>query len=571
MAKDLVQSALKASPGDADLWALKAFCTENYKEAATKAVVLNRKSALAHIAMALSKEKDEAGAAGLEDAEIAIKLKPGKLSYLVRGQIFAGGGGGLDGIEKALPDFRKAVDLDPNSVVPYLNCARAYFQMPASNESETKLNQDKALAYLSKAILINASCADAHALRGRIYLNQKDRKKAIASFSKAIEFSQHDELPAPDTKLLFYPDTSSPFLWLQFGLYDSFRYGLLGLRANAYKELGDYNNSLADLNELIKSDTYEYLTRGELYITMRKYRLAIDDFNACLLDMEHRKKPAQISDLQWQANRDSRQAYIYANRAIAHLELNEYKDAEKDAGKAIQLYEKLPATLSDLRTYAYFTRGVCFMLAKEKQKALADFSACIQCNEIFGQANIISPSLMSSRTIYGGAYMNRASIFYEMNEYEKASKDYMQAISLAPNNAELYCILGKCLLELGKYDEAAAALKKSASLAPHVVSVQGRVHMNMGEIYSRSGQHEKAISEFTKMIDSNRSNADSYRLRANSYFRTGNYMDAAIDFLRLCLLKPVYLCALLIPTIMIYLLVSVIRARLRTKKEGMQT
>jgi tetratricopeptide (TPR) repeat protein len=129
------------------------------------------------------------------------------VAYFHRGTAL-GIGGQLDG---ALPDFDKAIDLDPNWAPPYNNRARAYVGKGESaraipdydkslalipddanghvNRALAYLNlqdADHALADLEKAILLNPSHAFATFNVGAIYEDKGDKQRAEAAYRKAL-------------------------------------------------------------------------------------------------------------------------------------------------------------------------------------------------------------------------------------------------------------------------------------------------------------------------------------------------------------------------------------------------
>jgi tetratricopeptide (TPR) repeat protein len=56
------------------------------------------------------------------------------------------------------------------------------------------------------------------------------------------------------------------------------------------------------------------------------------------------------------------------------------------------------------------------------------------------------------------------------------------------------------------------------------------IHNNLGDVYARNGNYEKAIEEFTKATQINPNYADAYHNLANTYGQIGNYNEAMANY-----------------------------------------
>jgi tetratricopeptide (TPR) repeat protein len=79
-------------------------------------------------------------------------------------------------------------------------------------------------------------------------------------------------------------------------------------------------------------------------------------------------------------------------------------------------------------------------------------------------------------------------------KYAAAADSYRQALSLKPNSAEAYSVLGSALAEAGNYREAEKALRKSVALKPNYA--EGYYHL--GNFLKSQGKQSEAEEAFRK-------------------------------------------------------------------------
>ena len=147
--------------------------------------------------------------------------------------------------EKAIADYNKAIELNPNYVYAYGNRGISY-----KNLGKYEL----AIADYNKAIELNPKYGNAYNNRGVSYQNLEKYELAIADYNKAIELN---------------PKHANAY----------------NNRGNSYKNLGKYELAIADYNkaiELNSNDATAYNNRGVSYQNLEKYELAIADYNKAI-------------------------------------------------------------------------------------------------------------------------------------------------------------------------------------------------------------------------------------------------------------------------------------------------
>ncbi|MDR1346049.1 MAG: tetratricopeptide repeat protein [Bacteroidales bacterium] len=178
----------------------------------------------------------------IEDYNKAIELNPDDANaYNNRGNAYA-----LKcDYDKAIEDYNKSIELEPGLAEVYNNRGNIYAE---------KGDYDHAIEDYNKTITLNPDIADAHNNRGTAYGKKGDYDKAIEDYNKAIKLK---------------PDYA--------GAYNN--------RGSAYNDKGDYDKAIEDCNKAIalnSDDAKVYNNRGNAYNNKGDYDKAIEDYNKAI-------------------------------------------------------------------------------------------------------------------------------------------------------------------------------------------------------------------------------------------------------------------------------------------------
>lgn len=229
----------------------------------------------------------------------------------------------------SIPDFDKALELDPNNADAY-RLRGVYY---------ANLGQyAQALQDLNKAIELNSNDESAHYNRAIVYSNLKQYEQAIQDLNQAIKV---------------YPYSDEAFAYYN--------------RGDAYRHLKQYEQAIKDFDKAIEldpNDTNSYNLRGLCYFELKQHYLAITDFNKAI-------------------KLNPNDAALYFHRGVNYLELAKppegtFKNFDKSKGEcALQDFTqaiKLDPNYAD----AYLGRGWSYSILSSYKKAIADFNKYIE-------------------------------------------------------------------------------------------------------------------------------------------------------------------------------------------------
>jgi tetratricopeptide (TPR) repeat protein len=279
----------------------------------------------------------------------AIALQPKNLSfYTSKGLVYQR----KKEFDSAIMVYNKIISLNPNEILGYRSIANIY---------SIKKQYEKAIEQYTKYLNIDSLSAGAYNQRALINLNAKNYEAAISDYSNSIRIN-----PKVDSR------------------YFS--------RGQVYNLLGETQKAITDLNEFVKltGTAAAYIYRGRLFTDLKRYDLAIADYNKALeID------PKGISAITY--------------RAILYNNTQQFDLAMADIDKAIELEPN--------NSYPYYLKSKLLKELGNYQLAIkaAEKSVEIDSEDFLGYACIIPPLL-------------------KIGDIEKASQYAKKAISSGDNN-----------------------------------------------------------------------------------------------------------------------------------------
>ena len=286
---------------------------------------------------------------------------------------------------------------------------------------------------------------------------------------------------------------------------------------------GEYENALSYFSQALEKNPNKaeyYIEQGYAYIALGQYEEAREAFLSAIVERD--------LEITRKNNKRARRGI-----GITYYEEGAYAEAKDYFQKALE-ESYLPELNADLRMY------------------LAD---ALECEGDYAAAIAMYDVLIEERKDYSAGYRARAYMRYILGQYEDSLADYDEALSLEPNNFDLYFgkynVLGKLgrtgeQVELlskltqienpsaedayfiakarffcGEYDTALAELSAAAE------NGYDDAHYYMGEIYKERSNYGEAVFHYTEYIaGSGAKDAAAYNQMAICLLRQGKQAEA---------------------------------------------
>lgn len=279
-------------------------------------------------------------------------------------------------------------------------------------------------------------------------------------------------------------------------------------RAITRSRLGNYDDALQDFREAIELRPDlpgPYYSRGVTRLLNQQFEEAISDFNKYI------RQETKVAD-----------AYIC--RGLSYLHLKDTLAAYEDYNTAIRTNRENPN--------GYNRRGTLYMQQKRLSEAEADFNKAIECDSsyllsyfnralVYSDTNrpmaaladfdkVIRLDSTSSLTYFNRAledydkvalyspnnvlvFYNRAGVYTQLGEYEKAVEDYSSAIKLYPDFANAYIYRGR-LRALLRDPQGARSDRDMAQRK--IAAYRERLSDSTYSIYADTTQHFDRLLSF---------------------------------------------------------------------------
>ncbi|MDB5386953.1 MAG: ftsH3 2, partial [Planctomycetaceae bacterium] len=255
-------------------------------------------------------------------------------------------------------------------------------------------------------------------------------------------------------------------------------------RGIARIDQNDVDGGIADFDIAItlRSDFVEALVhRGNAFNSKGQFERGYEDFTEAL-----RIDPA--SD------------WAYLRRGYSLMELNRFDEALLDLNESIRLNPK--------NWKGFNNRGVVYARMLDFEAAIFNYNAARELDN--------DPRILS----------NRAAVFFELGEFDKAVADCSELIRVHPDNLDWLLRRGDAYGQLEQHDNAIADYSAALRFQPDEVDLYAK----RGYMHDKAQNFEAAIADYSEVIRRTPDNSMALLNRGHARYRLEQYDRARLDY-----------------------------------------
>lgn len=259
--------------------------------------------------------------------------------------------------EEALADFNKAIELAPDYAMLYNNRGNVLFDMGRAED---------AIAEFTRAISLAPGYGAAYNNRANANEELGRHEAAIQDYRRAVELMPQNAVPfngrGKAQGALNRPFAALRYLNRSIALNSKYPAALRN-RAQMYISMERYREALADLEPIMTGQAADdpelLMLRGRALAHERKAQAAYKDFTRAI-------------------ELDANNARAYLERALLHIERDDYEPALANLNQALSIDGKL--------TPALYNRGLAYFKMGDLDRALADINKAIDLDPRYAAA-----------------------------------------------------------------------------------------------------------------------------------------------------------------------------------------
>ena len=390
----------------------------------------------------------------------------------------------LKDLPRAIEEFNRAIELDPDHVMAHVNRGNAQLQLRRFEEAIRDYDQvikvapevpfvhlnrgnarqelgdiEGAIRDFTKSLDLDPKYALAWYNRGNARRLQGEFAAAVLDYDRAIELDSTFALAWSNRGLARYKlrkfKESIADQDRAIDLDPAYAKAFLN-RGNARQELGDLEGAIRDFTRAIEIDpafAMAHYNLGNARRHSNDFRAAIQDYDRAIAA-------------------DPKYALAFSNRGLARYMLRKFKESIQDQDQAIAIDPKC--------TLAYLNRGNARQELRDFEGAIRDFSQTIELDSKFAMA-----------------WFNRGNAHRLTRDFASASRDYGKAIELDPKFAPAYLNRGLARTALKEFNGAIADFKEVLKTHPN----RWEPYYNLACTHALKGDPAEALDMLEKSVD----------------------------------------------------------------------
>jgi len=420
--------------------------------------------------------------------------------------------------QQTIEDCTQIISIDPDNIPAYVR--RGFARLSLEEYQQSLEDSNRAISLISLTFNqtdTNSWLSQAYAQQGDAHQSLGNSNEAIENYQKSLDIVPNDDLRAKLDAL----NNAKNHLFDQY-----FNQGITLVNQGNYSQeaIEQFTRALS----LNPNHADAYVWRGYVYHCLNKHQQALDDWNQAI-----RLNPND--------------ANTYCNRATAYNDLKNYEQALNDSNQAIRLNPN--------HVTAYYNRAFAQMELGEYQQAIDDCKEAIRLNpnhvavhqhltnaknRLFEQYHVNAHQHLTNLTntenrLYE-QYFNQGITLINQEKYQQAIEQFTKALTLNPNDIQVYSWRRDAYIQLGQYQPAVEDCTLIISIAPRNIPAYIKrcfSHLSLGKYQQALEDSNKAISLISLSFKQTHTNSwlsQAYAQQAYAYKALGNSNKAIENY-----------------------------------------
>lgn len=292
-----------------------------------------------------------------------------------------------------------------------------------------------------------------------------------------------------------------------------------------FTKANNYQDAITQFSKAIELDPdYDkaYISRAFVYSRTGEHKSAAEDYDRALVFDDRDEELFYFSGKEW---------HLAGNNQFALV--------------------KLTAAINMKKNFleAYLVRQAVYMEMEEYEQALADCQKCLKLKDdeqtffnlaqvyeklgMFNEAEQAYKSSLQKNRRVVQTHFSYAQLLYNLEKYNEADIEVTQVLQLDPKHLEAILLNSLVLSAQGNYLKASDQLSLASVEYPDVP----QIYLYRGDINNKLNQPAYAILDYTKAIELDPENAETYYKRAGAYESIRDYEKALLDYDKLLVMS----------------------------------
>lgn len=288
-----------------------------------------------------------------------------------------------------------------------------------------------------------------------------------------------------------------------------------------FAKANNYADAISQYTKAVELDPdYEkaYIQRANAYSRTGEYQLAAEDYDRAIVFDQKDAALYYLSGNEW---------YLHGNNQFA---LGRVTAAINMKNNFLEAYQVRLAVYMRMGEYELALEdGQKCLKLEEDERSYYDLAQVYEKMEMYNEAEMAyQESIKQNRRVVTTHY-SYAQLLFQREKFEAAANELAQVLQMDPRHLEGILLQSQVLSAQGNYLKASETL----SMASVQYDKEPLIYIYRGDINNKMNQPGYAIIDYTKAIELDPENAETYYKRGAAYEAIREYENALIDYEKL--------------------------------------